>query len=211
MASGQRSTDSSGAGDQTAPGLQTPRSWGLRVPRRHNAADRDGAGDRPRTDDGAQEEPPRPWAQRGDLPSREDGRRRKGRLRERSQPTLAFTYTLRPRLAPHRAKMSTSVRKLLGGSDFCMGVVRARPKSHTKWASFFRPLNPQKSYLVIFDVRSTGEHPKATGQRPPTGAPAWAVPFPPPPPPPPPPQPRAGARGGASRGPDARNLGTAPG
>jgi hypothetical protein len=81
----------------------------------------------------------------------------RGGFLERSQPTLAFTYTLRPQLGPHRAKMSSGVRKLLGGSGFCMGWSVRFPKSHTNWASFFRPRTLQKSYLVIFDLRSTGQ------------------------------------------------------
>ncbi|KAG2411918.1 hypothetical protein HFD88_009474 [Aspergillus terreus] len=119
MASGQRSTDPSGAGDQTAPGLQTPRSWAAACVTsfcsevRHQDAPPAYAStqyNQPRR--GGRPPPHQRWGPRRNHRDRgrreatclagkmgEDGR---GRFLERSQPTLAFTYTLRPPLGPHR-------------------------------------------------------------------------------------------------------------
>lgn len=84
---------------------------------------------------------------------------------ERSQPTLAFTYTLRRRLSPYCACNRSGVRKLLRGNNFNMGwSVRGR-FSLTKWARFFAPERGNKGLGENFwadNWRTSG----STGRRP---------------------------------------------
>ncbi|KAG2411921.1 hypothetical protein HFD88_009477 [Aspergillus terreus] len=144
MASGQRSTDPSGAGDQTAPGLQTPRSWAAACVTsfcsevRHQDAPPSlrvdaiqptttGWATAPAPTMGPTKEPPRPWAQRGDLPSREDGRRREGPV-SREKPADSRLHIYSPTsLGPSSCENAFWCPKVAGGEWFLYGVVRHPP------------------------------------------------------------------------------------
>lgn len=211
MASGQRSTDSSGAGDQTAPGLQTPRSWAAACVTsfcsevRHQDAPPSlrvdaiqptttGWATAPAPTMGPTKEPPRPWAQRGDLPSREDGRRREGRV-SRKKPADSRLHIYSPTsIGPLSCENEFWCPKVAGGEWFLYGVVRAFSKIPYKVGQFFSPPNPPKIVLGDFRLAVNWSNSGATGLPPPGHPPSGAL-FPPPPPSPPAPR-RRRRRGG---------------
>lgn len=180
MASGQRSTDPSGAGDQTAPGLQTPRSWAAACVTsfcsevRHQDAPPSlrvdaiqptttGWATAPAPTMGPTKEPPRPWAQRGDLPSREDGRRREGPV-SREKPADSRLHIYSPTsLGASSCENEFWCPKVAGGEWFLYGAVRAFSKIPYKVGQFFSPPNPPK--IVLCDFRRPANWPGPAGAR----------------------------------------------
>ncbi|KAG2411922.1 hypothetical protein HFD88_009478 [Aspergillus terreus] len=155
MASGQRSTDPSGAGDQTAPGLQTPRSWAAACVTsfcsevRHQDAPPSlrvdaiqptttGWATAPAPTMGPTKEPPRPWAQRGDLPSREDGRRREGPV-SREKPADSRLHIYSPTsLGPSSCENAFWCPKVAGGEWF-LPSADPPPEADSQLANLPRP------------------------------------------------------------------------